>query len=88
MERCPSGRRSTPGKCVYVLKAYRGFESHPLRHCSHEALVSVLAVACTGCLPALRRWKLRQAREGAAVTADANAGWLAGVGCRLRTLRS
>ena len=30
-ERCPSGRRSTPGKCVWV-KAHRGFESLPLRH--------------------------------------------------------
>ena len=26
----PSGLRRTPGKCVYV-KAYRGFESHPVR---------------------------------------------------------
>ncbi len=25
-----SGLRRTPGKCVYV-KAYRGFESHPIR---------------------------------------------------------
>ena len=30
-ERCPSGLRSTPGKCVYV-NAYRGFESLSLRH--------------------------------------------------------
>jgi hypothetical protein len=30
MDRWPSGLRRTPGKCVYV-KAYRGFESHPVR---------------------------------------------------------
>jgi hypothetical protein len=32
MERCPSGLRSTPGKCVYGLNPYRGFESLSLRH--------------------------------------------------------
>jgi hypothetical protein len=30
----PSGRRRTPGKCVYG-KPYRGFESRPLRHSYH-----------------------------------------------------
>ncbi len=30
-ERWPSGRRRTPGKCVYG-KTYRGFESLSLRH--------------------------------------------------------
>jgi hypothetical protein len=30
LERCPSGLRSTPGKCVYG-KTYRGFESLSLR---------------------------------------------------------
>ena len=31
LEGWPSGRRRTPGKCVYG-KPYRGFESRPLRH--------------------------------------------------------
>ena len=31
LDRWPSGLRRTPGKCVYV-KAYREFESHPIRH--------------------------------------------------------
>src|SRR5215213_9430190 len=30
LDRWPSGLRRTPGKCVYV-KAYREFESHPIR---------------------------------------------------------
>ena len=29
-DRWPSGRRRAPGKCVYA-RAYRGFESHPVR---------------------------------------------------------
>ncbi len=31
LERWPSGRRRTPGKCVCGVKPYRGFESHSLR---------------------------------------------------------
>ncbi len=30
-EKWPSGRRRTPGKCVYRVKRYRGFESPFLR---------------------------------------------------------
>jgi hypothetical protein len=33
-ERWPSGRRRPPAKRVYGQKPYRGFESHPLRHCN------------------------------------------------------
>jgi hypothetical protein len=49
---------------VCTLIAYRGFESHPLRH---------RMVACAGPL-APRSCKPRQARKGAAVATDAGAG--------------
>ena len=32
-----SGLSRTPGKRVYVAIAYRGFESHSLRHNMHSA---------------------------------------------------
>ena len=73
-ERCPSGRRSTPGKCVYAQKVYRGFESHPLRqsyatrnfcrlHDSESMVARAGTSATRGCEP-------RQAREGAAAAAE------------------
>ena len=40
MERCQSGLMSTLGKRVYV-KAYRRFESCPLRHENGEYIINI-----------------------------------------------
>ena len=51
-ERCPSGRRSTPGKCVWA-KAHRGFESLPLRQYRRPHLVpcgNKLSTPCMSCI--------------------------------------
>ena len=82
-ERCPSGLRSTPGKCVYGLTPYRGFESLPLRqhyrasgahqaaaarkHCARFHGGPVGASATIGRKP-------RQVRKEATVSTDSGAG--------------
>src|SRR5262249_8611452 len=60
-ERCPSGRRGTPGERVY-LHRYRGFESLPLR----SACASVVApLPCTA-RRGIGRWWLGPAQDGVA----------------------
>src|SRR3546814_1479864 len=65
-ERCPSGLRSTPGKCVYGLTPYRGFESLPLRHFSNHVNVYGGPVGASATIGR----KLRQVRKEATVSTD------------------
>ena len=61
VERCPSGRRGTPGERVY-LHRYRGFESLPLRSaCAHGA--ARIGVATRR---GIGRWWLGPAQDGVA----------------------
>ena len=74
-ERCPSGLRSTPGKCVYGLTPYRGFESLSLRHYRVKPR-QIHAIPFYGgpCRPlATIGRKPRQGRKAATVLTDSGA---------------
>src|SRR5262249_30114166 len=60
-ERCPSGRRGTPGERVY-LHRYRGFESLPLRSACAFLAPPLPSVPSRG----IGRWWLGPAQDGVA----------------------
>jgi hypothetical protein len=77
MERCPSGRRSTPGKRVYVLRRIEG--SNPSlsgQSVKSKRELFELIVASIGPFATIGR-EPRQVRKEATVAADAGAEvWL------------